>query len=177
MDWGSWRSVCWGKYWAYVGVRNRRLEKTALRWVSLFMLLTKHVIMWRRMKWVGQLLVPWTRLRNTESVPCSYNRVWKSEPSKCRLCFRDVADNLLSQNFRYIIISLTLYLLTWRIWWTPNNPNKGQMGFNSAFNGLIKFGNKVCITQLIKDPIFSLNKTHIALWIGNCKIFMMNILC
>jgi hypothetical protein len=34
-------------------------------------------------------------------------------------------------------ISLTRYLLTWRIWWAPNNANKGLMGFNSAFKGLI----------------------------------------
>ena len=31
---------------------------------------------------------------------------------------------------------LTLILLTWRIWWT-NNVSKWQMGFNSAFKGLI----------------------------------------
>jgi hypothetical protein len=31
---------------------------------------------------------------------------------------------------------LTLILLTWRIWWTPNNASKWQMGFNSAFKGL-----------------------------------------
>jgi len=31
---------------------------------------------------------------------------------------------------------LTLYLLTWRIWWAPNNASKWQMGFNSAFKGL-----------------------------------------
>jgi len=33
-------------------------------------------------------------------------------------------------------ISLTLILLTWRIWWAPNNASKWQMGFNSAFKGL-----------------------------------------
>jgi hypothetical protein len=33
-------------------------------------------------------------------------------------------------------IILTLILLTWRIWWAPNNASKWQMGFNSAFNGL-----------------------------------------
>jgi hypothetical protein len=32
---------------------------------------------------------------------------------------------------------LTLILLTWRIWWAPNNASKWQMGFNSAFNVLI----------------------------------------
>jgi len=33
---------------------------------------------------------------------------------------------------------LTLILLTWRIWWAPNNASKWQMGFNSAFKGLKK---------------------------------------
>jgi len=28
-------------------------------------------------------------------------------------------------------------LLTWRIWWAPNNASKWQVGFNSAFKGLI----------------------------------------
>jgi len=31
---------------------------------------------------------------------------------------------------------LTLNLLTWRIWWAPNNSSKWHMGFNSAFKGL-----------------------------------------
>jgi len=31
---------------------------------------------------------------------------------------------------------LTLILLTWRIWWSPNNASRWQMGFNSAFKGL-----------------------------------------
>jgi hypothetical protein len=34
------------------------------------------------------------------------------------------------------IFHLTLILLTWRIWWAPNNASKWQMGFNSAFKGL-----------------------------------------
>ena len=32
---------------------------------------------------------------------------------------------------------LTLTLLTWRIWWAPNNASRWQMGFNSAFKVLI----------------------------------------
>jgi hypothetical protein len=32
---------------------------------------------------------------------------------------------------------LTLTLLTWRIWWASNNASKWQMGFNSAFKGLM----------------------------------------
>jgi hypothetical protein len=31
---------------------------------------------------------------------------------------------------------LTLILLTWRIWWAPNNASKWQMEFNSTFKGL-----------------------------------------
>jgi hypothetical protein len=31
---------------------------------------------------------------------------------------------------------LTFILLTWRIWWTSNNANIWQMGFNSTFKGL-----------------------------------------
>jgi hypothetical protein len=34
-------------------------------------------------------------------------------------------------------VSLTLILLTWRIWWAPNHAIKWQMGFNSAFKGLM----------------------------------------
>jgi hypothetical protein len=33
--------------------------------------------------------------------------------------------------------TLTLTLLTWKIWWAPNNASKGQMRFNSAFKGLM----------------------------------------
>jgi len=32
---------------------------------------------------------------------------------------------------------LTLILLMWRMWLAPNNASKWQMGFNSAFKGLI----------------------------------------
>jgi len=42
-------------------------------------------------------------------------------------------------NWKFIIytdISLTLILLTWRIWWTSNNASRWQMGFNLAFKGL-----------------------------------------
>jgi hypothetical protein len=31
---------------------------------------------------------------------------------------------------------LTLNLLTWKIWWAPNNASKWQMWFNSVFKGL-----------------------------------------
>ena len=31
---------------------------------------------------------------------------------------------------------LTLILLTWRIWWAPNNVSRWEMGFNLAFKEL-----------------------------------------
>jgi len=37
-------------------------------------------------------------------------------------------------------VLLTLYLLTWKIWWATNNARKRQMGFNSAFEGLMWTG-------------------------------------
>jgi hypothetical protein len=37
---------------------------------------------------------------------------------------------------------LTLILLTWRIRWAPNNASKWQMGFNSAFKGLMHLLNR-----------------------------------
>jgi hypothetical protein len=40
--------------------------------------------------------------------------------------------------FVFLVKHLTLILLTWRIWWAPNNANKWQMGFNSMFKGLKK---------------------------------------
>jgi len=34
------------------------------------------------------------------------------------------------------IMTLTLILLMWRIWWAPNNASKWQMGFNWAYKEL-----------------------------------------
>ena len=36
-----------------------------------------------------------------------------------------------------IRLLITLIVLTWRIWWAPNNANRWQMGFNSAFKGIM----------------------------------------
>jgi len=36
--------------------------------------------------------------------------------------------------------SLTLILLTWRIWWAPNNASRWQMGFSLEFKGLNYIG-------------------------------------
>jgi len=39
---------------------------------------------------------------------------------------------------------LTVILLTWRIWWAPNNASGWHIGFNWAFEDLIL--HKVCST-------------------------------
>jgi len=54
----------------------------------------------------------------------------------CNFCH----DSFLPRHFIFThkqnINILTLILLTWRIWWAPNNASKWQMGFNLAFKGL-----------------------------------------
>jgi hypothetical protein len=44
----------------------------------------------------------------------------------------------LAINGRILKCSLTLILLTWRIWWAPNNASRWQMGFNWVFKKLSK---------------------------------------
>ena len=42
---------------------------------------------------------------------------------------------LVTKNLQ-LVSWLTLTLLTWRIWWAPNNASRWQMGFNSALKRL-----------------------------------------
>ena len=56
-----------------------------------------------------------------------YFHLWTSLP---------IIRKILKQIYLYTI--LTLILLTWRIGWAPNNASRWQMGFNSAFKGLIQ---------------------------------------
>jgi hypothetical protein len=44
---------------------------------------------------------------------------------------------------------LTPILLTWRIWRAPNNASRWQMGFNSAFKGLI-VESGFCVSQFFQ---------------------------
>jgi len=39
-------------------------------------------------------------------------------------------------NFNILKHKLALALLTWRIWWAPNNTSRWQIGFHLAFEGL-----------------------------------------
>ena len=44
---------------------------------------------------------------------------------------------------------LTLILLTWRIWWAPNNASSWQVGLNSALKGLT-----CCDTEFCPQSVF-----------------------
>jgi hypothetical protein len=50
---------------------------------------------------------------------------------------------------------LTLILLTWRIWWAPNNTSKWQMGFNSAFKGLKNYLIQEIFSERQEGPLTS----------------------
>jgi hypothetical protein len=54
---------------------------------------------------------------------------------------------------------LGLILLSWRIWWAPNNAIKWQMGFNWAFKGLIDV-QQVNYMFRLHWVIISFNKLH-----------------
>ena len=54
----------------------------------------------------------------------------------------------LSEGAAVCHLGLTIYLITWRMWWAKNNASKAQMGFNSAFKGL-----KKCTAQRVADRL------------------------
>jgi hypothetical protein len=66
------------------------------------------------------------------------------------------------------ILSLTLILLTWRIWWAPNNARKWQMGFNLALKGLVAVEQLLFIksqfTTDVRNALRLRNCTHGHFW-------------
>jgi len=52
---------------------------------------------------------------------------------------------------------LTLILLTWRIWWAPNNASIWQMGFNSVLEGLIHITVYILVVLKETEQICPLN--------------------
>jgi len=100
-------------------------------------------IVWmEKMTWWGALCVFCTKYLHVNQIKeedlfrsCSTH--WVEE--KCLQFFSrgntKKRDNLLVTNLDGLGI-LTLILLTWSIWWTPNNASKWQIGFNSVFKGL-----------------------------------------
>jgi len=78
---------------------------------------------------------------------------------------------------------LTLIVLTWRIWWAPNNVSKWQMGFNSAFKGLNKFFymciylelyTRNYILEIQRDIIINV---RISWYISPGILFLLNKIC
>ena len=65
--------------------------------------------------------------------------------------------NSAFKGFKY---PLTLTLLTWRIWWAPNNASRWQVGFNWAFKGL----NSLLKIFLNMNVICSLHFRYHVLW-------------
>ena len=66
-----------------------------------------------------------------------------------------ISDNALAITWQSHSWFLTLNLLTWRIWWAPNNASKWQMGFNSSFKGLTLSNSSGCYmyTQVLAENI------------------------
>ena len=72
-----------------------------------------------------------TNSRREGAAWCSnLTAIWRTKVST--ICCRLVMCSGVSEE------ALTLYLLTWIIWWALNKASKGQMEFNSVFKGLIK---------------------------------------
>jgi hypothetical protein len=83
---------------------------------------------------------------------CTYMfRFWLNHHQRaCSLCFAKLHYwyQLIYWVFKIVRSCdrvLTLILLTWRIWWAPNNASKWQMGFNSTFKVLIQSCLCVCV--------------------------------
>ena len=73
------------------------------------------------------------------SIILSFYPPLSSSLSFCLLCLHFCSHIKNSSMQRAQMSSyLTLFVLTWRIWWAPNNATKWQMGFNSQFKALIK---------------------------------------
>jgi hypothetical protein len=60
-----------------------------------------------------------------------------------------------------------LILLMWRIWWAPNNASKWQMGFNSAFKGLIY---RIFRRSANELPTALLNKPRRTILLQVCRL-------
>ena len=84
----------------------------------------------------------WTQKILPVTYPCPQSPLFTMNSSSdafiCIVSCWGSCVHLLCTSFSVIfVLKLTLILLTWRIWWAPNNASKWQMGFNSAFKGLI----------------------------------------
>jgi hypothetical protein len=77
----------------------------------------------------------------------------------CRIFYGMYHVHYVFRWLQYKMCTLTLILLTRRIWWAPNNASNWQMGFNSAFKGLNVFEN-VVPTNTLQSQKGELIKLH-----------------
>jgi hypothetical protein len=77
--------------------------------------------------------------------------VWTVLEHICNIVWEDFTVNWTSND--EWVCQLTLILLTWRIWWAPNNASRWQMEFNLAFKGLMNIF--VGLTSIVFDFLFS----------------------
>ena len=88
------------------------------------------------------------KVRGLEDKVCEYedkvcgleDKVCGLEDKVCGLEDKVGAYKFGDPSCVYIKFKLTITLLTWRIWWAPDNARRWQMGFNSAFKGLNPLG-------------------------------------
>jgi len=89
----------------------------------------------------------------------------ESESSRTRVCNQLLTWNPINPVLSFYTISLTIYLLMWRIWWALNNASKGQMWYNSAFKGFKTHFNIIASTPVSSQVAFFFfkfsHKTHI----------------
>ena len=84
---------------------------------------------------------------NAHSYWAPYTLVQVHNPTAAELHY---FEHCYREHFLSVQLELTLILLTWRIWWAPNNAIKWQMGFNLAFKGLLLVhATQVCERDLV----------------------------
>jgi hypothetical protein len=97
---------------------------------------------WRHVSTQGVIIMPIIE-------PCLRYIKWKCT-------FLGIPKNVYSsvRTWVQMRLVLTLILPMWRIWWAPNNASRWQMGFNSAFEGLIRSKDSQIETQLVLLDIY-----------------------
>jgi hypothetical protein len=77
--------------------------------------------------WVCVCIVAWLSGIQTTAI---YGHLWADR------LFHGFSHYLINRTIFGGKSNLTLYVLTWRIWWAADNASKWQMGFYWAFKGL-----------------------------------------
>ena len=98
------------------------------------------------------------RLRNYQEVFSHGNKCLDRDsnrlPSENKLELLPLQQTWRNNGYTFVQL-LTLILLTWTIWRAPTNASKWRMGFNSAFEGLIRV-----ISKFLNFSLILLNSTQ-----------------